>query len=222
VQLGDVEVTFDGIPAAILRTSPGRVIVATPANLPISSQDVTFTSVQLSYNGVPSNSVLMPVFPSAPGLLTSDLLDPLYRGNFADGNVQNEDGVLNDADHPAAAGSTITLFATGMGATGATNPPIAPGSIATSLKVTPIVPVYSSWKGYSNPPVAGEAVYSIPGFVSAIFQIPIHVPLQGVGGVDVGNGVHRAPVGLVFSVSASSVSPRASNPASNFVGVYVK
>jgi uncharacterized protein (TIGR03437 family) len=218
MQLGDIQVTFDGIPAAILRTSPGRVIVATPANLPTSSQDVTFTSVQLSYNGVPSNSVWVPVFPSAPGLLTSDLLDPLYRGSFADGNVQNEDGTLNDADHPAAAGSTITLFATGMGAT---NPPIVPGSIATSLNVTPIVPVYSSWKMFSfNPPASAETVYSIPGFVSAMFQIPISVPasLQSLGGVDVGNGVQRAPVGLLFSILASSVSPL----ASNFVGVYLK
>ena len=168
--------------------------------------------------GFPSNAVWMPVFSSVPGLLTGDLLDPLYRGSFADGYVQNEDGALNDADHPAAAGSTITLFATGMGAT---NPPIVPGSIATSLNVTPIVPVYSSWKTFSfNPPASAETVYSMPGFVSAMFQIPIRVPasLQLLGGVDVGNGVQRVPVGLLFSIRASGGSML----ASNLIGVYLK
>ncbi len=35
--------------------------------------------------------------------------------------VENEDGTVNDVNHPAPIGSTITLFATGMGAT---NPPV--------------------------------------------------------------------------------------------------
>ncbi len=120
-ELGGVEVTFDGVPAAILLTSPGQIIVAPPWNLPAQtnargddtarphlSGETIFTSVQLSYNGVFSNAAWIPVSSQLPGLLSDNfpMLSP-DLANFPDGNVRNQDGVQNDAEHPAAAGSTI-------------------------------------------------------------------------------------------------------------------
>ena len=169
--------------------------------------------MQLSYNGARSNSVWMPVSKSLPGLLTLD--SPNLPGGFPDGNVRNQEGTLNDINHPAAAGSTITLFATGMGATN----PVAPtGSVAQSLTILPVTPVYSTFQTASPtmyPPP--EKVFSVPGFVSSMFQIQVQVP-SSVQGLQVGNGVTRASIGLQFAVVIGDEIPA----VSNLVGVYVK
>jgi uncharacterized protein (TIGR03437 family) len=134
-ELGGNQVKFDGVPAAILQTGPGRVIVAPPSKLPAGQPNGRipgFTAVQLFSGGASSNIVWMPVSKSLPGLLTRDFPNPAPHPDFAEGDVRNADGTKNDADHPAAAGSTITLFVTGMGAT---IPRVAPGSIAHSQAV---------------------------------------------------------------------------------------
>jgi uncharacterized protein (TIGR03437 family) len=229
-QLGGVEVTFDGVPAAILRTSPGQVIVVPPwnlhtgANLPIDAPaGTTFTSVQLSYNGVFSNVAGMPVSNQLPGLLPTNFpISSLSTfPNFPDGNVRNEDGSQNDANHPAAAGSTITVFVTAMGVA---QPTGDPGSIATSETLASVVPVYSSWGRYSGTDIfryPPETAYSVPGFVSALFQIPIKVPnsFQYLYGTDVGNGVQRVAFYLTsYPPIAGGIFP----PPSSVIGVYLK
>jgi len=205
-QLGGVKVLFDGEPASILEVAPGRVIVAAPEGLnkPLRvPAPPNFTSVQISYNGSRSNPVWMPVATSAPGFLTTGLLN----SSTADGYILNEDGTLNSATNPAATGSTIKLFATGMGAT---THPALPGSLAHSTAISPEVPVYASWQkfvpGTRNPPLTVE---SIPGYISSVFQIPLQVPASAAA---------RATVYLMFNVAISDVPP----PASNVVGVYVK
>jgi uncharacterized protein (TIGR03437 family) len=226
LELSGVQVKFDGVPAAILSTAPGQIMVAVPQDLLVpdtrggsverSPGNMSFLSVQLIYNGVLSNKVLMPVSKSLPGLLTLDF--PNLPGGSPDGNVRNEDGTPNDINHPAALGSTITLFATGMGAT---SPPVAPGSVAQSLAILPVTPVYSTWQtgtpGMIPPP---ENVFSVPGFVSSMFQIQVQVPAttQSLQGIGVGNGVTRASIGLQFEIAITDVIP----PVSNIVGVYVK
>ncbi len=103
-QLSGVQVKFDGVPAAILAVAPGQVIVAVPDLLgspdeprgivgQSSSKANLFTSVQLFYNGVLSNSLWMPVSNSLPGLLTVDFPNLM---NDADGNVRNQDGTPNN------------------------------------------------------------------------------------------------------------------------------
>jgi len=235
-QLGGVEVTFDGVPAAILRTGPGQVIVAPPWNLPaqansdrvppmrhhLTSQD-NFTSIQLSYNGALSNAAWMPVSNQLPGLLERNFPVP-SSSNFPDGNVRNQDGTQNDLDHPAATGSTITVFVSGMGVA---QPWQTPGSIAISDRVAAVSPIYSSWADIvdantftSYPPLT---VYSVPGFVSALFQIPIQVPnsLQYLGGTEVGNGVQRVPLSLTAypPPEEGTIPPPASNVG---ISVYLK
>jgi len=217
--LGGVEVKFDGIPAAILQTGPGKVIVVAPqqqlrARRPNNTKP-RFTSVQVISQGVSSNIVRMPVAKSLPGLLTSAFLNPQPPFD-SDGYVRNEDGTVNGPGHPAAAGSTITLFVTGMGAT---EPQVAPGSVAHSTAIVPVTPVYATWKRFSSTGApAPETVDSLPAYLSALFQIPIQVPAQSLGGVVLENGVRRVLVGLQFTVAASTFIPSVSNT----VGVYVK
>jgi uncharacterized protein (TIGR03437 family) len=147
----------------------------------------------------------MPVSNSLPGLLTLDF--PNWMAN-ADGNVRNQDGTQNSANNPAAAGSTITLFANGLGAT---SPATAPGSIAQAVSASLLTPVYSSWETSTPFMLATpEAVSFVPGFVSAMLQVQVQVPAQSVSG--------SASVGLQLEISPEGYVP----PLSNIVGVYIK
>ncbi len=219
-----VQVLFDGVPASILATAPGRVMVAAPAVLPDPSGKRAgdrgadlFTSTQVSYNGLLSNAVLMPVSRVLPGLLTTDFPSVLPHADYADAAALNPDGTQNDANHPAAAGSTITVFTTGMGVAA---PPIVPGSVASSSAVSPITAIYSSWEtsgpSFSAPPLT---VSSIAGFVAAMFQIHVPMPanITTLQGTDVGNEVRRVALWLQLGVPVVSHPP----PLSNIVAVYV-
>lgn len=173
--------------------------------------------MQLSYNGVSSNAVRMPISDQFPGLLSNQFpAVPTSQSNFPDGNVRNEDGTRNDAEHPAAAGSTITVFVTGLGVA---KSPITPGSIATEKTLVSVMdPFYSPWESSPEAP----PVYSVPRFVSALLQIPIQVPvsISSLGGTDVENGVKRVPFYLIGSAALEGTLPP---PApSNSIGVYVK
>jgi uncharacterized protein (TIGR03437 family) len=231
-QLNGVEVKFDGVPASVLSISPGQIMVAVPQGWPLPQNRLTgpaagnasnatvFTSVQLFYNGVPSNTVSMPLSKSAPGLLTLDFPSPVYHDDYADANARNQDGTMNSAGNPAPAGSTLTLFTTGVGPT---DPVVTAGSIAHSSAVSPVTPLFSSWETAGPGPgmaAVPETTSSVPGFVSAMFQVQVQVPAnaQSLPGTELANGVRRVTVGLQLAVS-----PVAINIAiSNYVAVYVK
>ena len=80
------------------------------------------------------------------------------------------DGTLNALANPAARGSRVTLYATGLGLT---EPPQDPGLIATSDQVRPIAPVSI---GIGGQPAPVLSVGSMPGFVNGVFYIFVQVP----------------------------------------------
>jgi uncharacterized protein (TIGR03437 family) len=205
-EIEGVEVLFDGQPAQLLEVSSTRIIVAAPERLIRPERNTSppeFTSIRISYKGSPSAPVWMPVTASLPGIFTTGQFDP-----GTDGYVQNQDGSLNSASNPAAKGSTITLFVTGMGAT---TPSVASGNIASSA-IAPDASVFASWRMYAyqgaNPP---ETVQSIPGFIASVFQIPLSVPSTAATG--------RVALGLQFGLfDGEGYVP----PVSNLIGIYVK
>jgi uncharacterized protein (TIGR03437 family) len=217
--VGGIEVHFDGVPAPILQTGPGRLMVVAPVAPPVrwwTHVVPGFTAVQIVAQGVSSNIVWMPVADALPGLLTTAFLNPQPPVNV-DGYAHNQDGTVNDANHPAAAGSAITLYVTGMGAT---TPPAVPGSIAQSTATVPVTPVYATWRRYTNLSLVPdpETVYTVPGYLSAVLQIPLLVPPVDTLGRADANGVLGVLVGLQFALAPSTTFP----PASNLVVVYVK
>jgi hypothetical protein len=103
---------------------------------------------------------------------------------------------------------------------GATSTRENPGSIAHSSSVVPETPVFASWRRWSfsgNPP---QPVYSLPNFVSALFQVQVQVPdpIPNLGGTTLSSGVQRVPLGLSYALSPDTFIPIASNA----VAVYVK
>jgi hypothetical protein len=225
-----VQVLFNGQAAPILSVAPGQVIVAAPPVLPgfetryggVSSNAVSpaMVAIQVVYNGSGSNVVLMPAEKIAPGLLTTAYPGVLPFSTYAnapDASALNADGTVNSESNPAAAGSTITLYVTGMGETA---PLTSPGAVATA-PVSPATAIYSSWE-QSGPKSSAPAlrVSTIAGLVSAIFgaQIPMPANIAGLYGTDLGNGVQRVPVSLLLSVPVEPVKI----PIANIVSVYVK
>lgn len=226
--LGGVQVYFDGVATPILGIAPGSVIMVAPQPPPERLRPGTippFRAVQLMWNGVASNPVWIPAATSRPGLLTRNfpalLPVPISTNElYFDAYALNQDGTVNDAAHPAAAGSTLTLFATGMGAT---NPPVVPGSVAHSAGSVPVVPIWSSFDQFDlsismSPPA--DPASTVPGYVSALFQVQVPVPanLQNLAGTTDTNGVLRTGVNLQYQLYFEAYAP----PASNRVGVYLK
>jgi uncharacterized protein (TIGR03437 family) len=198
--LGGVQVIVDGVPAPLLQTGSGRVIAVVPP-LPggrLYSAPPGFQLVQVVANGVASNAVWMPESTSLPGLLTVAFPQAPAPSGPVDGVVRNQDGTLNTLDNPAAAGSTITVFVTGIGAP----------------------PVYSTWQMFDPMVVpVPQPVSSIPGFVSSMFQVQVQVPaaFQYLYGTPEANGVQQVLLGLQFQVF-----PEYAPPASNLIAVYLK
>jgi uncharacterized protein (TIGR03437 family) len=220
VSLGGIEVQFDGVPAPIVQSAPGKLIVVAPLPPPAIRRNRMvpgFTAVRIVAPAVTSNTVWMPVTDSLPGLLTGAFLNPQPSAS-PDAYARNQDASVNDANHPAPAGSTLTLFVTGIGAAA---PPLIPGTVAQSAASKAVTTVYATWKRYGNisVPPDPETVVSLPGYLSAVFQIPVLVPpVDILGGVPDANGVRRVVVGLQFAIAPSTSFP----PASNLVAVYVR
>ena len=228
IQLNAVEVLFNGVPGSILSTAPGQVIAAAPPVLPVGAAarpyglaDIyevsSFVSVQVLYNGVLSNSVWMPVEKVLPGLLTTGYfnLTPPSAYQFPDAYAVNQDGTQNSPTNPAALGSTIKVYASGLGETA---PLVEPGAVATSASVTPVTPFYSTWEMPTlNGAPPALAISLIPGFISSVFQIQVPIPANQTG-TNVGNGVQKAALALLLSVPVGD-APQA---VSNIVNVYVK
>lgn len=148
-ELGGLRVFFDGIPAPILFASPNQVNVVAPYALAGPT-----TRIQAVYQNRPTNTISVPVVAASPGL-------------FA---ITNQDGALNGASAPAAAGSILILYGTGEGQTA---PAGVDGSVANSVFPKPVLDVGVTIGGR-----AAEILYAgaAPGFVAGVLQINVRVP----------------------------------------------
>jgi uncharacterized protein (TIGR03437 family) len=96
--LAGVTVTFNGQPAQLLYVSATQINVAVP-NVPIYNKTV----MQVSVNAVPSASRAFWAVPGNPSLFAS---------------TTNADGSPNNSQHPAPAGSVVSLYVNGLGQLG--------------------------------------------------------------------------------------------------------
>jgi uncharacterized protein (TIGR03437 family) len=127
---GSTRVLFDNTPGQVLYSSASLVNVIVP---PLPSETtgvhVRIVANQDQANPQATNEIVLAVARSAPGIFT---LDQDGQG-FA--VALNEDGRLNTQASPAAAGSTIRLFATGLSTNA--RPEISIGTTAQLKSVRP-------------------------------------------------------------------------------------
>jgi len=172
---GGTRVLFDGTAAPMIYASSGQV----SAVVPFGIQGHANTQVQVEFLGAPSPPVTIPVVNALPGIFTVD-----SSGKGA-------------AANPAAAGSTIVLYATGGGAM---TPAVADGATAfpTLSKLAQSVAVRVGGVN-AVVPYAGVA----PGIVAGVLQINVTIP-AGVSGsaatLDVTIGGVTSQAGVTLAV----------------------
>jgi uncharacterized protein (TIGR03437 family) len=110
-KLGGVQVLFDGAPAQVLYAQPRRINAIAPSAF--KDQSVTF--VTIIYNGQQFGALELPVVPANPGVFR-------LSAALSQAAAINQDFSLNGPSHPAAPGSIIAVWATGLGLT---DPPCA-------------------------------------------------------------------------------------------------
>jgi uncharacterized protein (TIGR03437 family) len=101
-QLAGVEVTFDGTPAPLLWVQDTQINAVAPWSLTPGSN----TQICVTYNNVNTNCLTWPVVQSDPAVFT---VDGVYAA------AENQDGTANSAGNPAPVGSTVAVWATGLG-----------------------------------------------------------------------------------------------------------
>ena len=175
--LGGTRVLFDGVPAPMIYTSAGQVSCVTP----YAVAGKTTTQVQVSYNGVLSSTIAVPVAPSAPGLYTAN------QQGTGQAAALNEDGSYNSAGSPAETGSVVVLYGTGEGAT---VPAVPDGTVATSVVPKPQLPLSVT---VGNKPAVVQYDGTAPTFVVGALQLNVVIP----DGVPAGNAEVVVTVGTV-------------------------
>lgn len=173
--LGGWEVFFDGVPAPLILAAPGQITVIVPNE--VAGKAHTVIGVQQQGVLTPALPLIVPVNSTAPAILTQD---PSGTGQAA---AVNQDGTVNSIANPAKAGSIVSLYVTGAGATADGD-----GAIATSAEPGTEVQVVAG-----NPYQTAAVLYAgpSPGTVSAVTQINIqlsagvagdHVPIYFLAG----------------------------------------
>jgi uncharacterized protein (TIGR03437 family) len=166
-QINGTQVTFDGIAAPLFYISAVQINAVTPAAL----AGKTITHVCVLVKGAQTNCVDAPVQPASPGIFLKD-------GHAA---ALNQDGSLNSQINPAAPGSIVALFATGLGTS---TPAIPDGGLVPvpvpvpDLAISVLVPM----AGIDQTPFplltsgnvfyAGPAPQEIVGLSQINFQVP--------------------------------------------------
>ena len=117
----------------MISVSSGRLVCVAPE--PVTGQD-GYVPVVVERDGVASNTLLLISIGPSPQVWQ--------------GTLMNEDGTPNDKDHPAAAGSLVSMLLTG-------------GSVGYGL-----IPY---WNGVSS--LTSATVTAVPGYVSGVQRIQV-------------------------------------------------
>jgi uncharacterized protein (TIGR03437 family) len=150
----DTQLLCNGVPLAAVTGTRTTVTAIMPENAVTSGS----CRIEASSGGILSNPVFVPASPASPGIYSVD------GSGYGLGYIRNSDGSLNSPENPAAPGSAITIYATGVG--GLT---LDKGYAVTALPPSVFIDgFYASGIAAVAGPVAG-----LPGNV---YQLSVYVP----------------------------------------------
>ncbi len=160
--LGDVTVSINGILAPLSSISPNQINTIVPYGVSGS-----FATVLVTNAGQASNSITVPLEPTAPGVFTAD------SSGTGLGAILHANGKAVTVASPAARGETVSIFMTGLGAvTSAITDGVAiSGADSTVAAVTVIIAGQTTSVQY-----AGLA----PGF-PGVYQVNVVIPAGLIG-----------------------------------------
>lgn len=180
-EAGGARLLFDGVPAPLLFVSQTGIRAVAPYEI----EGRPFVEVEVESQGVRTLLGGVPVVASAPGLFTVD------ESGWGQAKALNQDSSENGAGNPAERGTTITLLATGLGATA---PASTTGVIAGDERKAPVLPLAANIGGLEAVVVDAR---SVPGQAEGIFQVEVRIP----------EGVDLGPEVPVVLRAGSAVSP---------------
>ncbi len=170
-------VTFNNTPAPVLYASASQTSVQVPYELAGAST----ANVVVKYRDQTTSAFQAQIASAAPGLFTMD-----FSGSGA-AVVLNQDGSINSATNPAAAGSVVALYATGEGVT---NPPSQDGVANDTILRVPTQKVSLTIGGQT-----ATVLYagSSPDMVSGLMEVEAIIP----------DGAGSGPAPVVLTVGAA-------------------
>jgi len=159
------QVFFDGVAAPLILAAPGQITAIVPDE--VAGKAHTIIEVQQQAGPTQALSVTVPVNPTAPAILTQS------SSGIGPAAAVNQDATLNSIANPAKAGSIVSLYVTGAGAT-----TDGDGAVAKSANPGTAVQVV-----VGNPYQVAAVLYAgpSPGIISAVTQINVQLP-AGVTG----------------------------------------
>lgn len=162
--LGGTSVMVNGTAVPLAYSSAFRVDAQMPFNLSPGST----ATVQVNYNNQTSSPASVTTVSTVPGLYTSS------PGSAGPATAANQDGSTNSKVRPAAKGSVIAIYASGVGAlspalTAGAVPPINTLSIATGN-------IGAFIGGVPAPVMFAGAAPGYPGLYQINIQVPASAP----------------------------------------------
>ncbi len=154
-----VTASFDGLPSTLFYVSEAQINLLVPAGLG------SRTSAQLvvTVDGAASAPLTVALAGVSPGIFP--------------GGILNQDGSVNSASNPAAVGSAVAIFATGL--------PVTPGTITAKIHDREI----------AAPEYAGPAP-TLTGVEQVNIRVPADLPPMTTEVVVCGLNVDHGPAGM--------------------------
>ncbi|HEY4086163.1 MAG TPA: TIGR03118 family protein [Bryobacteraceae bacterium] len=177
--LAGVTVTINDVKAPILYTTGPITSVIVPI-FPITT---TSANIVVTTPGQTTAAFTVPVAQSSPGLFA---LNQAGTGQLV---AMNQDGTLNSSTNQAAAGSIVTLFATG---TGLTNP----AGVTGAIQIDSLFPLLKTSVTIGGQPATLIYTGTPPGFFSGLTLVQAMVP----------NGLTAGAVPVVLTVGSAATT----------------
>jgi uncharacterized protein (TIGR03437 family) len=165
--LAGSQVTVNGIPAPVLYAGDSQINAIVPWEI----QGAPTANVCVVYQSNATNCITMNVDNAAPGIFQ------LPSGYAA---VVNQDGTINGPQNPAATGSVVSLYVTGLGPL---SPTPADGSIVglpLPALANKVYVLFHTSKDLSTPLVGGEVFYAGAASleVAGLYQINVLIQVR--------------------------------------------
>jgi uncharacterized protein (TIGR03437 family) len=166
VDMSEVRVWFDGVPAPIVYASSGQTSVVVPYSVAGKST----TGVIAEYRGLKSDAVSLSVAQVMPGVFS---IDASGKGQ---GAILNQDYTVNGPGKAASRGTYVSIYATGEGLT-------SPAGVNGKLTAAP----YPAPEAQVTVKIGGldaTVAYSggAPGLLAGLIQINAQVPAGAATG----------------------------------------
>jgi uncharacterized protein (TIGR03437 family) len=187
--LGRTRVLFNGSPGAVTAVGPGQINVVAPTFLPTTGT----VSVMVQVDAALSLPVTVQSAPAVPGISTAD------QSGAGQGAIVNQDGTVNSAANPAARGSVVSIYGTGMG-------PMTPRLFSGQLAISTPYPRPAGMVTVTIGGQPAEVLYAgdAPFEADGVFQINARIP----AGAAAGNDAVVVSVGGVASTQNVTVAVR--------------